>query len=300
MSTTNEDFRTAAEAETIANIAAQVAAGEDPFGDDEPLVRAQAEDETTTEQAEAEPTQGDDKPAGQEQAAEVEQEEAQPTAEAATAQPEQPAAPAIAQYNVLDAAAFKDARSKLIAEKNAAFKQLNDGDLDTDAYLAIDNRVQDALDELTAQRALALANVQNDERQQLSAVQSIIDAAKASGEIDYLADTKAQTQFDALLVAVRADPDFSGKSFAAQAAEAHRTLVFRRGITKPATESAATAPVAARPTPPAPPTLRGVPTAATPNTGGGLQEQLSRLGGLDFQDAIGRIPKSQRDAYLDS
>ena len=47
-------------------------------------------------------------------------------------------------------------------------------------------------------------------------------------------------------------------------------------------------------------TLRNLPAAATPNTGGGLTEQLSRLDGLDFQEAVGALPKAQRDAWLDS
>ena len=43
-----------------------------------------------------------------------------------------------------------------------------------------------------------------------------------------------------------------------------------------------------------------MPAAATPNTGGGVAEQLGRLNGLDFEDAVGAMSRQQRDQWLDS
>jgi hypothetical protein len=57
---------------------------------------------------------------------------------------------------------------------------------------------------------------------------------------------------------------------------------------------------ALRGAPPIPLTLGNVPAAAQPNGTGGINEELSRLNGLDFQERIGAMPKAQRDAWLDS
>ena len=55
---------------------------------------------------------------------------------------------------------------------------------------------------------------------------------------------------------------------------------------------------AQRGVPAVPPTLRGIPTAATPNSGGGVVEQMANLSGQAYEAAFSKLSPAQQAALL--
>lgn len=270
-------------------IAAAEAAGQDPFGDDEPLT---VEDEAE----EAAP--------GAEAAAEPEAE--QVAADATTAGAEQVAVePAAASTEAVELPTYKAElpqdykaqRAELMKAKADAMKQLMDGEIDADAYAAEDARVSEALEDLAAARiraeTLQEANAQSQQAYQARAIQRLI--ANSKSEVDYAADPAAQKQFDTSLQVLAAQPDNAGKDFADLIEDAHKMVKAMRGVQSVGKASA----TERKPAGDAPVTLRGVPSASTPNTGGVI-EQIGRLKGPAYEAAFAKLTPSQQAALLDA
>ena len=318
---TQAQFQTAEEQRVLADIATQEAAGKDPFGDDEfeNAPAAQAEGEQTEaaegaeaaaegEQAAAEGAEGEEaKPeaASEGEEAVAEGEEApSPEALAAIAAEDEDDEPDPAPYTPkLDAEAAKTKREELLAKKAEAFKKVVDGEMEPAEYAKIDAEVSDGLEQLTVDRALIAQSAQDAHARQVAVINGIKALAKSADKLDYDADAKAVSQFNRALQLVAADPDNAGLSFKAMAKEAHRTVLAMRGLkAAPApapTAAAPAAPAAARKAPAAPVTLRNVPAAATHNSGGDIGAQLSRLSGVDFEDAFRRLSPAQQAQMLD-
>lgn len=266
-------------------IAAAEAAGQDPFGDDEPLAAESEESsDSTVEQ----------------QAAELESElpaevEAQAEADdAAAAEPEHAALPA---YKAEVPSDYKAQRTELLKAKAAAMKQLMEGEIDADTFAAEEIRVTEALEELAAQRiraeTLQDANAQSQQIYQQRTIQRLI--AKAKGEVDYATDASAQQQFDTSLQVLAAQPANAGKDFADLAEAAHKMVKAMRGIAQQPKP-----PVADRkPAGEVPVTLRSLPSASTPNTGGVI-EQIARLKGPAYEAAFDKLTPAQKAALLDA
>jgi hypothetical protein len=144
------------------------------------------------------------------------------------------------------------------------------GELDPSEYAAIESRVMDSLEDLSAQRiraeTLQELNTQSAAKTQTQVIQALV--ASTAADVPYATDAKAQRQFDMALQQVGADPDNAGKSFADLASEAHRVVMALRGVTPKTTAAAAAE--ARKPHGQAPVTLRGIPAASTANTGGNL------------------------------
>lgn len=268
-------------------IAAAEAAGQDPFGDDEPLTVEDAADEVAPDaEAAAEPEA--EQVAADATTAEAEQAEAKPAA-ASTEAVELPT------YKAELPSDYKAQRAELMKAKADAMKQLMDGEIDADAYAAEDARVSEALEDLAAARiraeTLQEANAQSQQAYQARAIQRLI--ANAKSEVDYAADATAQKQFDTSLQVLAAQPDNAGKDFADLIEDAHKMVKAMRGIAPQAK------PVAERkPSGDAPVTLRGVPSASTPNTGGVI-EQIARLKGPAYEAAYAKLTPAQQAALLD-
>ena len=297
---TNIAGTTLAEAEVLDATAAAIAAGADPFGDEVDTAGAgedaaagtDADDETDDAGTAAADTKGDPADGDGDQAATLPLE-----AETVVAAAEDPApAPAAApRYNAGDPADFKTQRTELTTEKAKALKDLMEGVIEPDAYSAIVDAVDDKLDALTVRRTLHEANVQTEQQTQGNALDSLMAAAKKAGEVDYGADPKAAKQFDAAM-AMLAEPGDT-RSYAEQVAEAHKAVLAIRGVKPAAAQAAAAAPALAatpRENGKGPMTLRNVPAAATPNTGGGWQEQLASLSGQDYEAAFARLTPAQQ------
>lgn len=269
-------------------IAAAQAAGQDPFGDDEPLtVEAGADEPAPEAAAEPEAKQA----AADAPAAEEGQAEADPAPAAASTE-----AAELPTYKAEVPQDYKAQRAELMKAKADAMKQLMDGEIDAEAFAAEDMRVAEALEDLAAARiraeTLQEANAQSQQAYQARAIQRLI--ANTKSEVDYAADATAQKQFDTSLQVLAAQPDNAGKDFADLIEDAHKMVKAMRGIAQAPKQPAADR----RPAGDVPVTLRSLPSASTPNTGGVI-EQIARLKGPAYEAAYAKLTPAQQAALLD-
>lgn len=198
------------------------------------------------------------------------------------------------------------AEEALQAKKHEAFKKYSDGEMSAEDFAKVDTEVMRGLMGLASELALYQAAQQSAEQAAKTALERVRGAAKTEGLIDYEKDNDAKTEFNAAVEMLSKLPSTANLDDHAFYQRAHSIVLANRGLSA---KPAAAAPAAPAPQPPnrkapaAPPTLRGVPNAATANVNGGVEEELSRLAAtnpLEFQRRIGAMPKAQRDAYLDS
>lgn len=307
-------FENPADLAALEAIKASEAAGGDPFGDLDdddgtstaapptppPADATDPDGEGNT--ADAAPKQPADTGTAEELAAaqDATDEAARLAAEtAAAAAAPAPAAPAPVplKFNTKTPAELQAAQTALLDEQDAAFEKYSDGTMTAKEYSAVQRKVTLELGELTAQHALLQASQQTVQQSQLSAIDSL--KARAKSVLDYDADPEAVEEFNRSAAMLASDPKNASLTPSQLFDKAHGLVLHMRGITPTATP-AAPAPPAPREDMKGPITLRGVPAAAMPNTTGGVNEELSRLNGLDFEERIGAMPRAQRDAYLDS
>lgn len=317
-------FENPADAEAAKQVAAGLAAGEDVFGDNDnddgtPMSGAVAatsqattgaDDGAAADLDDGGQATGEAEPAavaaaGPADAAQAAEETRQPanTEAAAAAGPPAPAAP---QFKAKSTTELAAAQKALLDEKAEAFDKYSTGLMTTAEYNAVDTRVMLALMATASEGALAQANTQTALQASEQALASVKQLAKDQGLIDYDTDPDAGAQFDNVVDMLSRDPKMAALPDSEFFGKAHATVLLMRGHapTAQATPTAA-APAAPGPAKPradmtGPITLRTIPAAATPNTGGGVAEQLGRLGGLDFEEAVGAMGRQQRDAWLDS
>jgi hypothetical protein len=206
------------------------------------------------------------------------------------------------QFNTRTPQQLKDAADAAKAEKREAFKKYNAGELTDEQYLEVQERVDDTLQSITSEATML--RVQQETSANLARTSLDRLKAEVKAQVDYNADPLAQKQFNRAIDLLNDHPDAEAWTDYEFYQRAHNQVLLLRGHTPGAIAAAPPPPAAPgkpRPAPPNPPlTLREVPNAATANANGGAEEQLGRLKGLDFQHAIGAMPKAQRDAYLDS
>lgn len=246
---------------------------------------------------------------------------AEPPAEAPAAAPvAQPApAPFVPKYEAVDLAAMDAKRADLIARDEAAFKKLNDGEIDTDEFLTTQREVRAELDTLLIKRTLAEANQQTEAQLQQQAqqtemqhIEGLMASAKAAGTIDYYSDKAAQTLIDWAITAAQNDPDNAGKTFSELLQQAHAAVLQRRGVNAAAAPVPTPAPAPA-PAPVAaiakndpravdlskiPPTLSRVPPAVDPNVAGDEFSHLAALSGVDLEKAVAGMTAEQQERWL--
>ena len=274
-------------------IAAAEAAGQDPFGDDEPLTaevdagEADAAADAAGDTAETTAQPDDDQEQGAADA---------PAAEAAQPEPE-PEPAALPAYKAELPADHKAQRTELLQAKADAMRKLMDGEMTAEEFATEEMRVTEALEDLASARiraeTLQEANAQSQQAYQARAIQRLI--ANAKSEVDYAADATAQKQFDTSLQVLAAQPDNAGKDFADLAEDAHKMVKAMRGV-----QPQAKAPASDRkPAGDVPVTLRSLPSASTPNTGGVI-EQIGRLKGPAYEAAFAKLTPAQQAALLDT
>jgi hypothetical protein len=299
-------FENPADADAIKAVEAARAAGTDPFGDmdeDEPAAAASPEPSEQTEGETGLDTDDldalDDDGSAATDAAPPEQ---QTAAETPAEPAEQPTAQPVVQYKTRSAKELAESQAATLTERTEAFKAFSDGTMTAEEYAEIDAKAMTTLMAIASERALQEAGAQTALQESEAALASIKALAVKQGHVDYDKDSKAATQFDQASAILGADPEMAKLPDAEFFGKVHSMVLFMRGITAPAIGPGATpaAKPAARQDMRGPTTLRGIPAAATPNTGGGLSEQLGRLNGLDFEDAVGSLSRSQRDQWLDS
>lgn len=315
---------TPAEAEALKAIEAAEAAGNDPFGDLDDDTSAT----TTSASASAESATADQVPAdqgteqpGEQPAAETATNEAGQASEAAAteatgtvdesvlselADPLGILQPAPPTYRADIPADIETNRTNLMTEKAEAFEKLMAGEIDAKEFAAVEIRVTTELGKLDRQlaRAETLAEINQQAAGQYEGlvIAQIVDTTKSV--LDYTKDATAQRQFDTVMAALRVDPANASKSFAELAGDANKTVLAMRGLSMPGEKSSASSQEAPAQQPgrkPAgnpPPTLRGIPTAATPNAGGGVSEQLANLSGQAYEAAFAKLSPAQQAALL--
>lgn len=194
---------------------------------------------------------------------------------------------------------YKEQRTELVKEKAVLMKKLMDGEMDADEFALEESRISDALEDLTATRiraeTLHEANVQTQATHQQRAIQALIANTKA--EVDYTSDAKAQRQFDTALSMVSQDPDNEGKPYAELIAEAHKVVMFRRGVTPSPAANKALAPRPERQSAQPPQTLSGLPTAAS-STAKSVERTLAELSGDELERAFSALPKGEFERLL--
>lgn len=283
------------EQKTLAAIEAAKAAGQDPFGDDEPLGQ---EDDAPAESAGNQPDAGKTPATGaQDEVAVADAAPPNPGEQADQAAPlaahdtEQPM-----QYQAEIPADHKDKRAELVKAKADAMRKLLNGEVDADEFAAEDARISGELEELAAARiraeTLQDANRQASVLYQQQALKRLV--TKVKGDVDYAADESARKQFDTALKVLAADGD--GRDFAELIDEAHAIVSARRGIATAKAPQAA--PATRKPDGTPPVTLRGIPSASTPNTGSAV-DQLARLKGPAYEAAYARLTPAQKASLLD-
>ena len=216
--------------------------------------------------------------------------------------------PADPQYKVIDAAEITKQLDALAAKEGDAHKQLMEGEIDEEQYAAVKREVRAQEHKLIVQQTLHEANVQAEQKANNAAIHALMKTAKTANEIDYMADAKAQRQFDGALELLSNDPDNVKKTFPQLLAEAHRTVLALRGITpKAAAPTPASGPAPAPAPKPSrsvdksllPPTLSRVPPAADPTIAGDEFAHLANLSGADMEKALARMTPDQLERYLD-
>ena len=267
--------------------------GEDPFGDDEPLVKnlPQAADDTDH-------ASGDDQTIDPPAEGAVDNENAiDQAALEAVASEDTPARPT---YDIPEAHDFNAERKTLRGSKAEVLKQWNDGELSDEEYAAKTGEIDDQLDGLLIAKTQA-ETIENLNRQaviqtQMQVLDAIRTSSKKANELDY-ADAKVATAYDRMLGAVMADPDNGGKNFADLAQLAHEGLCAVRGVKRAVVVADSAKPK--RESPPVPPSLRGLPNASVANTGGSRIEAISRLTGQAYQDAFAKLSAAEKAQLLD-
>lgn len=287
------------EQKTLAAIEAAKAAGQDPFGDDEPMGQEDdAPAEAAVAVAEAQPDAGETPATGaQEEVAATDAtspnqgEQADKVAPTVAQDTEQPM-----QYQAEVPADYPAKRAELVKAKADAMRKLLNGEVDADEFAAEDARISGELEELSAARiraeTLQDANRQASVLYQQQALKRLV--TKVKGDVDYAADESARKQFDTALKVLAADGD--GRDFAELIDEAHAIVSARRGIATAKAPQAA--PATRKPDGTPPVTLRGIPSASTPNTGSAV-DQLARLKGPAYEAAYARLTPAQKASLLD-
>jgi len=207
--------------------------------------------------------------------------------------------PAVQQFKTRTPQELKAAKDELMDKKAKAFKDYSDGTMTPEDFAKLDAEVMDGLVGIASEVALAQANHQN----AATSAQQAIDAIRAKGAadgIDYTQQAHAD-QFNAIAEGLDKLPGMASLSNDEFYAKVHAQVLALNG--KAPAAAAAPAPTTttapARTAPAAPLTLAGVPNAATPNTTGGVNEELSRLQGVAFEERFAAMTPQQRAALLD-
>lgn len=312
--TTKSLITNPADTAVLDDIAAQEAAGGDPFGDNEEIVAVTVADQAAAAASELAAAAGmpdavdepDDADPPVEGAATTADATADPVVAEPAAAVEPSAAPApapVPQFRTASQEAIAADTAALNAEKAEALQKMMDGDLEPAAYAAIDATVTQKLGQLLVQSTLAELNAQTAAQTETQAVLALMDRSAAAKQLDYRADATAQAQFDMMLNALGADPANAGLAYPALLDKAHAAVLAVRGIAAATTAAPPPAPLTGKPparTPEAAPlTLRGLPVAQVPLTGGTAADALGRLTGAEYQTAFDKLTPAQQAAMVD-
>lgn len=216
-------------------------------------------------------------------------------------------APFVPQYSAEVPADAAEQIKALRAEESDAFTKLMDGEITSDEYKAVRERVEVQTDDLKTkaltasifEQANTQAAEQNARAEWSKAETQAFAAFKAEG-IDYKAKPALLAAYNTNLKALGADPKNEHRDAAWFLTEANR-------LTKEDLGFVSIANTAKKPVPTAPnrvdrqeipPTLRNVPVAATGAVNADEFAHMRNLDGLELERAHAKLTNDQRDRWM--
>ena len=147
-----------------------------------------------------------------------------------------------------------------------------------------------------------LAKAEAEEMREAEAAAAAIKEVKAQAiaqGIDYDKHPAAAKQFDMAMTMLEADPDNAKLTVHQLTQKAHASVLALNGI-QPASKAANPATTAgqAKGKPQIPPTLRGLPAASVQSAGNSLVEEMSRLKGAAYQQAFNKLSPAKQAELL--
>jgi hypothetical protein len=211
----------------------------------------------------------------------------------------------VPQYTAEVPADAKAKIDELQKEEKAAFKRLMDGEIEAEAYQEIKDRVGNEVDALKTAALTAhifsQANVQAQEQAARNewnkAEVSAMNSFKDEG-IDYRAKPALLAAYNTHLKSLGADPKNERRDAAWFLTEAHKLTKADLGITTATPTPAARKDVRAVDPAEIPPTLRGVPAAATGAVNSDEFAHMRNLDGLALEKAVAGMNDAQRERWL--
>ncbi|MES2415097.1 MAG: hypothetical protein V4614_14920 [Pseudomonadota bacterium] len=216
------------------------------------------------------------------------------------------------KFEAMTPADADEQRTKLEGEKSEAFKKLMAGEMEPEAYQAIEKRVSDALQVLltaTITDGVTTKLTEAQVKQTWDAeVKTVVKAAKAAG-LDYKGDKDLQAEFDGMvrvyggIAAQKGMTDDAGLKASKWALQqAHETMLKKHGKAAAAddgkgkdgkSKAGKTADLSG-----IPPSLRGAPQAATTTGGDDEFAHIDALKGIEKEKALAKLTPEQQDRYL--
>lgn len=212
----------------------------------------------------------------------------QAAADSAAAAPAPPPAP------IQPPAEIKAQIDALKSEEREAFKKLMDGEIESEAYLAIKDRVEGEVDTLKDQAANAQRELRDAQEQWSRAESAQFTVAKTEG-LDYRGKPALLAAYNTHLRALGADPKNEKRDAPWFLAEAHRLTKEDLGIKTPAKKTSSGVDIAELP-----PTLRSVPVAATGALNTDEFSHMRNLEGIELERAHASLTDAQRDRWMNS
>jgi hypothetical protein len=219
---------------------------------------------------------------------------AAPAPAAETPPAEEDPAPAPAAPPIPPPAELTEKITTLKAEERDAFKRLMDGEIESEEYLEIKDRVESEVDTLKEQAREAQRTMQDAQRDWQNAERAQMAAAKAEG-LDYQGKPALLAAFNVHLRTLGADPKNERRDSAWFLAEAHKLTKADLGITTPAKNKHTSVDIGE-----IPPTLRGVPTAGTGAVNTDEFAHMRNLEGIALERAHAALTEAQRDRWMNS
>lgn len=202
----------------------------------------------------------------------------------------------------------KEQRTALRAEKAAAFKQLMDGEIDAEAYAAIEDKVADGLEalvrsEVTADVSTKIA-AQAKSNEWSRALNEAVAKAKADG-LDYLGDKAMTADFDSLLKLYSGQAAQQGMSD--DNLEASKWALAQAGAMMRKMNGAITKPVSATKDPATPAaarhnltTLAGLPAADRAPIADDVMAKIGSLQGEDLEKYMATLSSKEVERIMAS
>lgn len=200
-----------------------------------------------------------------------------------------------------------DQITALSAKESELAKQMKDGEIDVAEFLAQQNTVARERAALEAKRDQAATfeemNRQTAEQEWHWTVAQFKARVKRAEGIDYAGNAEQDADLDTFVKAIASKPENADKDFSFFLTEAHKRVKALHGI--------GAAPAAKEDPPPkprkaanaaaVPVTLASVPGGDGPGDVGNDEfAALDKLDGLEYETALARMTKEQRDRYLQS